>query len=164
MHEKCLKCQSLFERILIYVYLKLLSRDGATRIMTQNYVIEPIHVRIGCSPISIATRVCTRKFCIILIREWRREENACVVNERKEGRHQVVRHKMVVDKNTPFEKRAKLLSRLVTTPTHRNRANTPTIMRGWRYLHDHIWRNGARNNSNHFARVKFYENFNENSP
>jgi len=114
--------------------------------------------------ISIATRVCTRKFCIILIREWRREENACVVNERKEGRHQVVRHKMVVDKNTPFEKRAKLLSRLVTTPTHRNRANTPTIMRGWRYLHDYIWRNGARNNSNHFARVKFYENFNENSP
>ena len=142
----------------------ILSRDGATRIMTQNYVIVPIHVRIGCSPISIATRVCTRKFCIILIREWRREENACVVNERKEGRHQVVRHKMVVDKNTPFEKRAKLLSRLVTTPTHRNRANTPTIMRGWRYLHDYIWRNGARNNSNHFARVKFYENFYENSP
>ena len=35
-----------------------------------------------------------------------------MVNERKEGRHQVVRHKMVVDKNTPFEKRAKLLSRL----------------------------------------------------
>ena len=29
MHEKCLNDLSLFERILIYVYLKLFSRDGA---------------------------------------------------------------------------------------------------------------------------------------
>ena len=45
MHEKCLNDQSLFERILIYVYLKLFSRDGATRNMIQNHVITPRHVR-----------------------------------------------------------------------------------------------------------------------
>ena len=64
MHEKCLNDQSLFERILIYVYLKLFSRDGATRIMIQNHVITPRHVRTRLS-----ARVCTRGFRLILIRE-----------------------------------------------------------------------------------------------
>ena len=59
--------QSLFERILIYVYLKLFSRDGArdpwtatdprdgaTRIMIQNHVITPKHVRTRVCPLGCA--------------------------------------------------------------------------------------------------------------
>lgn len=78
-------------------------------------MIAPTRVPVDVYPIGLGVHI--DEICIILIREWRREENACVVNERKEGRHPVVDTRWWT--KYTFWKKGKITLKVKTTPTHR---------------------------------------------